>query len=97
MEAGLADKEVTAVFEPREHGTRERADLVIRQVHEEPIGEDDVEFVSVLCRHIAFSQFQLGHIGLNEIDVRMVAVALTVALHVVSDKVDGGEARGARR
>ena len=45
MEARLADEEEAVVFEPGEHALRQSAHLVVSQVHQQPVGEDDVVFV----------------------------------------------------
>lgn len=42
MEARFTDEEEAAIFEPGEHPPRERLDLLVAEVHQQPVGEDDV-------------------------------------------------------
>lgn len=82
MEAGLADKQNAAIFEPGEHLQCQLADFFVVQIHKEPVGKDDVVFGG--------RQLQRGHIGADEVDVRRVVVG-TIALHILFNEVDGGQ------
>jgi hypothetical protein len=81
MEAGFADEKVPAVFEPREHVACENFDFLVTQVHEKPIGENDVEF-------LIGGEVQLGYVGTQKIHVSVMSVALTILLHIISHKID---------
>lgn len=81
METGFADEKESAVFEPREHVAREDFDFIVAQVHEKPIGENDVEF-------LIGGELQLGHVGTQEIHVSVVSIALAILLHVIGHEID---------
>jgi hypothetical protein len=90
MEARFADEKVSAVFEPGEHVAGEDFDFLVAQVHEKPIGEDDVEFL--LGREL-----QLGDIGTQKVHVSVVAVALAILLHVIGHEIDRRQVFGVLR
>ena len=81
METGFADEKISTVFEPREHVAREDFDFIVAQVHEKPIGENDVEF-------LIGGELQLGHVGTQEIHVSVVSIALAILLHVIGHEID---------
>ena len=81
METGFADEKVSTVFEPREHVAREDFDFIVAQVHEKPIGENDVEF-------LIGGELQLGHVGTQEIHVSVVSIALAILLHIIGHEIN---------
>lgn len=81
METGFADEEVPAVFQPCEHVAGEHLDLVVTQVHEKPIGENDVEF-------LVGRQLQFGDIGTQKVHVSVMTVPLSVLLNVIGHEID---------
>ena len=85
METRLSDEEDSALFEPAEHPHRQRSDFVVVEVHEQPVGEDDVILVAF--------KFQFRHIRLQEANVLVVSVALPIPLHVTLHEVDGRQVR----
>ena len=81
MEARFADEKVSAFFEPKEHVAGEYFDFIVAQVHEKPIGENDVEF-------LVDRELQLGYVGTQEVHVSVVSMALAILLHIISHKID---------
>lgn len=83
MEAGLSDEQEASVLEPGEHPASQAADLIVAEVHEEPVGKDDVVLVG--------RQFQLGHIRSDKVHMSVVPIPLLVPVHVIRHKVHGRE------
>ena len=79
MEAGLSDKQVAAILEPGQHPAGKAADFVVAEIHEEPIGKDDVVFVG--------RQFQFRHVRTYKVHVSVMTVALLVPANIVGHKV----------
>ena len=56
MEAGLAEENVASVFELLERLDHQLQDLVVVQVHEQPVAEDHVEASRRRSIRVAMSQ-----------------------------------------
>ncbi len=85
METRLSDEENSAIFEPAEHPHGQRSDFFVVEIHEQPVGEDDVILVGF--------KFQFRHIRLQEANVLVVSVALPIPLHVTLHEVDRRQVR----
>lgn len=80
MEARFANEEEAAIVQPGKHAASEWFDLVVAQVHQKPIGEDDVEL-------LVGRKIELRHIGAHEVHVTVMTVALTILLHVIGHEI----------
>ena len=80
MEAALPDEEVAIVFEPAEHLTRQSSHFIVTEVHQQPVGEDDVILTA--------GQLQFSHVGLQKLDMGVMTIALAVAIDVVLHEIN---------
>lgn len=87
VEARLAEEHVAAGAQPAEGLGEELADLVVRQVHQQPVGEDQVARVG--------RPLHLGGVRAEELAVAEVAVRRGVGLDRGVDEVAGQDALGA--
>ena len=79
MEAALSDEEEPAIFEPGEHLACQSGHFVITEIHQQPVGEDDVILAS--------GQLQFGDVGLQKLDVLVMAVTFTIAVDVALHEI----------
>ena len=85
-EARLAEKDDAAGHDPRESTGGEAGDLLVAQVHEQPVGEQDVDGTR--------GELQLGGVPDGKRGVAEVAVDALVLRDEVGHKVDGEHRRG---